>query len=194
MASKKSSLRAVAAILLVLAAGCSRSQAPKSAAPVPVLAAKAVLKNIPVQINPPPVGHVVPVQTVNVRPQIGGLISTVNFQEGQEVKQGDPLFTIDPRPMQAALEQAKANLQRDTAQLENARIQFDRDQKLFSQSLISQDVFDTSKATVDGVNGTVAADRAAVTNAELNLQYTDIRAPIGGRTGSVMFHAGNVVK
>jgi multidrug efflux system membrane fusion protein len=194
MASKKPSLCAVALILLALAAGCSRSQAPKDTAPVPVLAAKAELKNIPVQISPPPVGHVMPIQTVNVRPQIGGLISAVNFQEGQEVKQGDPLFTIDPRPMQAALEQAKANLQRDAAQLENSKIQFDRDQKLFSQSLISQDVFDTSKAAVDGMNGTVAADRAAVTNAELNLQYTDIRAPIGGRTGSLLFHAGNVVK
>ncbi len=194
MESTKISAFAGAVVLLAVATGCSPVKAPKVAAPVPVLAAKVMVTNIPVQIDPPPVGHVVPVQTVNVRPQIGGLISAVNFQEGQEVKQGDPLFTIDPRPMQAALEQAKASLQRDAAQLENSKIQFDRDQKLFAQNLISQDVFDTSKAAVDGMNGTVAADQATVTNAELNLQYTDIRAPIAGRTGSLLFHAGNVVK
>jgi multidrug efflux system membrane fusion protein len=194
MESIKNSTLVAVAILLALTAGCSRKQAAKGTAPVPVLVAKAAVTNVPVLIDPPPVGHVVPIQTVNVRPQIGGLISAVNFKEGQEVKQGDPLFTIDPRPMQAALEQAKAALQRDMAQLENSKIQFDRDQKLFSQSLISQDVFDTSKAAVDGMNGTVAADEATVTNAELNLQYTDIRAPISGRTGSLLFHAGNVVK
>ncbi len=92
-----------------------------------------------------------PISTVTIRSQIGGLISAVHFQEGQEVKKGDLLFTIDPRPTQAALEQAQANLERDTAQLENARIQFDREQKLFAQKLISQDEFDTSKAALDAL-------------------------------------------
>jgi multidrug efflux system membrane fusion protein len=184
----------VYSLVLALAGGCARSDAPKPGAGVPVLVATAVVTNVPVQIDPPPVGHVAPMQAVNVRPQIGGIISQVNFKEGQEVKQGDLLFTIDPRPAQAALTLARANVQRDEAQLVNAKIQFARDQKLFDQSLISQDVFDTSKATVDGLTGTVAADHAAVTNAELNLQYTEIRAPIDGRTGSLRFHAGNVVK
>ena len=174
--------------------GCARSDAPKPSAGVPVLVDAAAMTNVPVQIDPPPVGHVAPIQSVNVRPQIGGIISQVNFQEGQEVRQGDLLFTIDSRPAQAALTMARANVQRDEAQLVNAKIQFARDQKLFDQSLISQDVFDTSKATVDGLAGTVAADHAAVTNAELNLQYTEIRAPIDGRTGGLRFHAGNVVK
>jgi len=182
------------ALALALAGGCSRSTAPKGTPPAPVLVAKAIEKNMPVRIEPPPVGHVTPIQSVTIRPQIGGTISDVLFQEGQEVKKGDPLFMIDPRPSQAALTLAKGNLQRDVAQLENAKIEVDRNQKLLEQKLISQDVFDTSKAAMDALVGTVAADGAAVTNAELNLQYCDIRSPIDGRTGSLQFHEGNVVK
>jgi multidrug efflux system membrane fusion protein len=78
--------------------------------------------------------------------------------------------------------------------MENAKIQFAREQKLFDQKLISQDEFDTSKAGLDALAGTVAADQAAITNAELNLEFTGIRAPFDGRTGSLQFHEGNVVK
>ena len=165
---------------LMLAAGCSPKNTGKAIAPVPVLTAKAISTNVPVLIDPPPVGHVMPVSSVTIRPQIGGLISTVNFQEGQEVKKGDLLFTIDPRPAQAALEH-------DKAQLENAQIQFDREQKLFADKLISQDEFDTSKSARDALVATVQSDA-------LNLQYCEIRAPIDGRTGGLQFHEGNVVK
>ena len=181
-------------LLALLAGACSRRVEIKTTPPVPVLATQAVVKSVPVQIQPPPVGHIRPILSVTVRPQIGGLISAVNFSEGQAVKKGDLLFTIDPRPAQAGLTSARATVARDSAQLQNAKIQFDRDEKLFAQKLISQDVFDTSQAAMDALAGTVAADRAAVTNAELNLQYTEIRAPIDGRTGSVQFHEGNVVK
>ena len=183
-------------LLLVLAlAGCSPSKPPaKANAPVPVLVAAATVHTVPVLVEPPPVGHVLPLQSVTIRPQIGGIISRVHFAEGQAVKAGEALFTIDPRPAQAALELARANLQRDTAQLKNAGIQYEREQKLFAQKLISQDEFDTSQATLDGLTGTVSADRAAVTNAELNLEYTDIRSPIAGVAGSLPFHEGNVVK
>lgn len=180
--------------LALVGAGCARAPAANDAAPVPVLTAKALAKTMPVLIEPPPVGHVMPISSVTIRPQIGGVISKVNFQEGQEVKAGDLLFAIDPRPMQAALDQARANLQRDAAQLQNSKIQFDREQKLFDQKLVSQDEYDTSKAGLDALDGTVAADHAAVTNAQLNLDYTFIRAPIDGRTGGLQFHEGNVVK
>ena len=185
---------ALISLLVAALAGCSRGDAVKTVAAVPVLAAAARETNVPVLIVPPPVGHVLPVSSVTVRPQTGGLISAVNFSEGQEVKAGDLLFTIDPRPAQAALASARANVERDLAQLQNSKIQFDRDEKLFAQKLISQDVFDTSKTAMEALAGTVAADRAAVTNAQLNLNYTEIRAPIDGRTGAVQFHAGNVVK
>lgn len=180
--------------MAVSSVGCSKSGPGKTTPPAPVLTAQAVEKTMPVLITPPPVGHVTPTLSVNVRPQIGGIIQSVNFREGQEVAKGDLLFTIDPGPAQAALTLAKGNLQRDLAQLENAKIQFERDQKLFAQKLISQDVFDTSKAAMDALAGSVAADRAAVNNAEFNLQYTQIRSPIDGRTGSLQVHEGNVVK
>ncbi len=179
---------------LALGAGCSRAPVARKVPPVPVLTAQAVATNVPVLIEPPPVGHVMPISTVTIRPQIGGIISRIFFQEGQDVKAGDLLFTIDSRPMQAAVDQAKANLQRDAAQMENSKIQFDREQKLFDQKLVSQDEYDTSKAGFDALAGTVAADHAAVTNAELNLEYTSIRSPIDGRTGGLQFHEGNVVK
>jgi len=186
---------ALAVVAAMLVNGCSGG-ANKGAggAGAPVLVAPAVETNVPVLINPPPVGHVMPYSTVTIRPQIGGVISRVHFQEGQEVKKGDLLFTIDPRPMQAALDAARAALARDQAQLENAKIQFDREQKLFDQKLVSQDEFDTSKAGFDALIGTVAADHAAITNADLNLEFTGIRAPFDGRTGSLQFHEGNVVK
>jgi len=193
MESTKTLMFTAAAIVLA-AAGCSRKPAAKVAAPVPVLVAKAAVTNVPVLINPPPVGHVTPISTVTIRPQIGGTISKISFREGQEVKRGDLLFTLDPRPSEAALAQAKADLQRDTAQLENSKIQFDREQKLLDQKLVSQDEYDTSKAGLDALAGTVAADHAAVQTAKLNLEYAEIRSPIDGRTGGLQFHEGNVVK
>jgi len=184
----------IAFSLTYLVAGCSPGNATKTPPAAPVLAAKVVVTNMPVLVDPAPVGHVLPVSSVTIRPQIGGVIRTVEFKEGQEVKKGDLLFTIDPRPAQAALVQAQASLQRDIAQMENSKIQFDREQKLFDSKLISQDEYDTSKASYDGLSATVAADRAEVTNAELNLEYTQIRSPVDGRTGGLQFHEGNVVK
>jgi len=164
----------------MLTGGCSRGNSDKVSAGVPVLVAQAIKTNLPVQIDPPPVGHVMPISTVTIHSQIGGIISEVHFKEGQEVKKGDRLFTIDPRPAQAALA-------RDKAQLENAEIQFDREQKLYDQKLVSQDEFDTSRATKDTLAATVQSD-------EVNLGFCEISAPFDGRTGSLQFHEGNVVK
>lgn len=177
----------------MLAGGCSRTDKPPVAA-APVLVATAVTTNVPVEIQPEPVGHVLPISMVTMHSQIQGMISEVHFKEGQEVKPGDLLFTIDPRPSQAALDQARAALARDTAQLEYAKINFAREQKLFDQKLISQDELDTNRANQDALTGTVAADRAAITNALLNLDYCQIRSPVDGRTGSLLAFAGNVVK
>ncbi len=187
-------LPALALVAAMLTHGCSRRASPGPGPGAPVLVAQAVETNVPVQIDPPPVGHVMPYSTVTIRPQIGGILSEVHFQAGQEVKKGDLLFTIDPRPAQAALASARASLARDQAQRENARIQFDREQKLFEQKLVSQDEFDTSRAALDALQGSVAADEAAVTNAALNLEFTAIRAPFDGQTGSLQFYQGNVVK
>lgn len=167
-------------LAIVGSAGCSEKKSGGTPPPAPVLTARAAQKNLPLLISPAPVGHVTPISSVTIRPQIGGPISKVNFQEGQRVKKGDLLFSIDTRP-------AAATLARDQAQLQNAQIQFDRSQKLFDQKLISQDEFDTSKANRDALAATVRSD-------ELNLAYCEIRAPIDGVTGSLQFHEGNVVK
>jgi multidrug efflux system membrane fusion protein len=164
----------------ILTNGCSRGKSAKPVAGVPVLVAQAVETNMPVRIDPPPFGHVTPISTVTIHSQIGGIISEVHFKEGQEVKKGEPLFTIDPRPSQAALN-------RDKAQLENTEIQFNREQKLFDQKLVSQDEYDTSRAARDTLAATVQSD-------ELNLGFCEIRAPLDGRTGGLQSFAGNVVK
>jgi len=177
----------------LLTGGCSGG-AKKAPAGVPVLVAQAVQTNLPVQIDPPPVGHVMPISTATVHSQIGGIISQVNFKEGDEVKSNALLFTIDPRPSQAALDQARANLERDSGQLEYQKANYSRDQKLLAAKIISQDQSDTDKASLDAATGTVAADKAAITNALLNLEFCYIRSPIDGKTGGLQAYAGNVVK
>ena len=179
--------------------GCSRQEASaeksgKSAggAPVPVLVGKAMAKSMPVQIQA--IGNVMPYSRVAVRSQITGQLVRVHFQEGKEVRKDDLLFTIDPRPSQAALDQAKANLARDEAQLENAQIEFARAKKLFESNISSRDDYDKAQANLDTLRGTVLADRAAITNAALNLEFTSIRSPIDGRTGNLLVHEGNIVK
>jgi len=160
--------------------------------PVPVLVAKAVEKNVPVQVSA--IGNVTPCSTVTIRAQITGKLQEVHFKEGQTVKKGDLLFTIDPRPLQAALDQAKANLARDAAQLENAKQHFDREKRLFDSKLVSQEEFDNARAEMDVQEGIVQADQAAITNAMLNLAYTSITSPMDGLAGSQLVFVGNIIK
>ena len=187
-------------IILVVAAdtltgGCSRgATSGRGNAGVPVLVAQSVDTNVPVQIDPPPVGHVMPISTVTVHSQIGGIIRQVNFKEGDEVKSNALLFTIDPRPTQAALDQARANLERDSGQSEYQKANYLRDQKLLAAKIISQEQSDTDQASLDAATGTMAADKAAITNALLNLEFCYIRSPIDGKTGGLQAYAGNVVK
>ena len=166
----------------------------RASARPPVLVAQAVETNVPVQIEPPPVGHVMPISTVTIHSQIGGMISQIHFKEGQEVKKGDPLFTIDPRPSQAALDQARANLERDSGQLEYQKANYDARPKIARRKNYFAGSIRHGHASRDAALGTVAADRAAITNAVLNLNYCDIRAPFDGKTGSLQSYEGNVVK
>ena len=188
-----------AGLMAAMLAGCSNQATPPpkqgkgaGAPPVPVLAGKVVEKSAPVQIMA--VGNAQPYTRVAIRAQITGQLSKVNFREGQTVKRGDLLFTIDPRPAQAALDQVQANLVRDQAQLENAQVDFDRQKKLFDSKISSREDYDKAQAALDALRGTVLADQAAITNAALNLEFTAIRAPMDGRTGNVMVHEGNIVK
>ena len=160
--------------------------------PVPVLVAKAMSREIPVEINA--IGNVQAYSFVSIRAQVAGKIVKVHFNEGEEVKAGDLLFAIDPRPFEAALNQYQANLQRDQAQSINARLNFERTSNLFASKIASQSDYDAAAATYQSAQSTTLADSAAITNAQLNLDYTSIRSPIDGRTGNLATKEGNVVK
>jgi len=159
---------------------------------VPVLVAQATKRDVPVEIQG--VGTVQAYSFVSIRSQVTDEIVKVHFREGQEMKAGDLLFTLDPRPFEAALNQAKANLQRDEAQMVNSRVSFERTSNLFASKIASQAEYDLAEATYQSAQSTVGADQAAITNAQVNLGYTAIRSPIDGRTGNLTVKEGNVVK
>jgi multidrug efflux system membrane fusion protein len=160
--------------------------------PVPVITGHVEKKAVPVTI--PAVGTVEALQTVQVRAQVTGQLSGIHFSEGQEVHKGQLLFTIDPRPFQAALEQAQAVLARDTATAKNSQSQQARYEDLFKRGLIPRDQYETQMATASAQQATLAADQAAVDTAQLNLQYTSISAPIAGRAGALTVHQGDLVR
>jgi multidrug efflux system membrane fusion protein len=157
-----------------------------------VVTTTVVEKSIPVTVRAP--GTVEAISTVQVRSQVTGRVAQIHFAEGQEVKEGEPLFTIDPQPFQVALDQAQAVLARDTAQANNAQAQTTRYENLFERGLIPRDQYETQLATAQALKATMAADQAAVDAARLNLQYTKIVAPAAGRTGALQVHVGDLVQ
>ncbi len=158
----------------------------------PVTVAPVAQKTVPVELRA--IGNVEAYSTVSVKSQVEGQLERVYFREGQDVKKGDLLFTIDSRPFEAALRQAEANLARDQAQEKNARAQADRSEKLFESGIVSKDQFDQVRTNFDALQAAVRADQAAVENAKIQLGYCSIRSPVEGRTGNLMVHEGNVVK
>jgi multidrug efflux system membrane fusion protein len=139
------------------------------------------------------VGTVMAAATVQVTARVDGTLESAAFKEGQFVQRGDLLFQIDPRPFQAAVDQAKATLQRDQALLENGRRDLVRYQELYRQHTISSQVHDTSSTNVEVLLATAAADKAALELARINLGYTQIRSPIDGKTGPMVVQPGNMV-
>ena len=184
----------VLTLALIAIAGCSHGPADTfgEREAVPILAAKVVQKTVSDSIRA--IGRVEAFSTVDVKAQINGQVMQVHFRQGQDVKQGDPLFTIDPRPFQAALEQAQANLAKDRAQYRQAAADERRYATLLKQNVSSRQQYDQVEATAAALSASIQADEAAVQTARLNLEYTEIRAPIDGRTGDLLVHAGNLVK
>lgn len=160
--------------------------------PVPVVTTHAQMKSVPLII--PAVGTVEALSTVQIRAQVTGQLSDILFTEGQDVRKGQTLFVIDPRPFEAALKQAEAVLARDTATAKNAQSQQARFEDLYKRGLIARDQYETQTATASASQATLAADQAAVETARLNLQYTKIMAPISGRAGAVSLHVGDLVR
>lgn len=165
---------------------------PHAAPVVPVLA--AAVRTQPVPDYADGLGTVQAFNSVAVKSRVDGQIMKVFFRQGQEVRAGDKLFQIDPRPYQAALDQALAAKEKDQATLAGATADLARYGPLLRQKYTSQKVYEDERATVAELKATVKADQAAIETARLNLEYTLIRAPISGRTGALLVDAGNFVQ
>ncbi len=182
--------------------GCANKQALQAASPsavsgagrppAPVVVSTVEQRNVPVQITA--IGNVEAYQTVQIRSQVNGQIETIHFKEGQDVRQGQLLYSLDKRPFQAALEQAQGNLKRDEAQAANAKLQAARYTDLENQGVISHEQADLQRTQASSNSAAVYADQAAVDAAKVQLQYTDIYAPIDARAGALMMNVGNLVK
>jgi multidrug efflux system membrane fusion protein len=187
----KSAKSAALATLLLLGAACTKSEArPPQKAPVSVVTAE--VRSVPFTLRAN--GTVEPLQSVAIQPQVSGTIVEVAFSEGAEVKQGQVLFRIDPRPFQAALAQAEAALLRDRVQAENSAREAQRYASLVEKGYVTQSQADQLAAAAAAQKAVVVGDEAAVEQARLNLSYATIRAPISGRTGALLVKAGNVVR
>jgi membrane fusion protein, multidrug efflux system len=216
------------AVCLVMA-GCSNSSVKAGGpggrgrggegGPVPVVVAMVSQRDVPINVDV--IGNVEAYSTISVKAQVGGELTKVSFHEGDSVKKGDLLFTVDGRPYQAQLSQAQANLARDTAALSQAQANLARDianekyaqdqakryHGLFDQGVVSREQADqmsssadalsqtvlADKAAIESARAQIVADKAAVENVEVQLSYTTIRSPIDGRTGNIAVKQGNVV-
>ena len=187
-----------AAVATVLAAltGCTRTEADagqkaRGSAPIPVKVAVATQADVPVQIRA--IGRVEAYATVTVRPQVDGQLMAFHFTEGQDVKQGDLLYDIDPRPFQAALEQAQGTLAKDQALAEDADREAEWEAGLLKQNAAAQREYEQARASADSLHAATQADQAAVDRARLNLEYCAIHSPLDGRTGARLADPGNIV-
>ena len=183
----------VALVLATVAACSSGDAAHKGEVPaVPVTVARAEQRDAPVTVRA--IGTVEAYSTVALKPQVDGRLAQVHFAEGQEVKRDDLLFVLDTRPFEAALRQAEANLARDRALAENARVEAGRFERLIREGVVSHDEVDQARTRATSSAALVAADEAAVERARIDLQYCTIRSPVDGRIGQLLVHEGNVVK
>ena len=159
--------------------------------PVPVVAGLVQKRDVPIYLDG--IGTVQAYNTVTVHPQVSGTLTTVAFKEGQDVKKGDLIAVIDPRPYQAALDGAVAKKNQDIAQLNNAKVLLDRDTDLFKKGVLDHQTYDTQRFMVDQLDATVKADQAAIDNAQTQLSYTQITAPFDARCGIRQVDQGNLV-
>ncbi|OGP57187.1 MAG: hypothetical protein A2V65_03535 [Deltaproteobacteria bacterium RBG_13_49_15] len=189
----------IALIILAVLNGCSRETSnkqtgsdPRKSIPVPVAVAKAAIKTVPIELRA--IGTVEASASVTIRSQVEGEIMAVHFKEGEMVKAGELLFTIDPRPYAVLLRQAEAILARNQAELENAKKQAGRYAGVSGKGLVSEEQIDQIASSVATLEATIQADEAVVQNARLKLGYCNIRSPITGLTGSLKLDRGNLVK
>jgi membrane fusion protein, multidrug efflux system len=196
----------VLTLLLAITAGACAGGDPRTPSPgvggggrgrggdqtVPVTVASVVQKSMPIEIRV--IGAVEAYSVVSVHAQITGQLTNVNFAEGDDVSKDQLLFALDRRPLEAALMAAQANLQRDIAQAANAKVVAQRYTDLAGRGIATTEQLETSRTSAAALDATVEADRAALENAKVQLQYATIASPIAGRTGALMVHEGNLVR
>ncbi|MBE6413481.1 MAG: efflux RND transporter periplasmic adaptor subunit [Verrucomicrobiaceae bacterium] len=177
---------------LAVCAGCSK-KAPQARQAVPddVYVATPIIK--PIEIWDEFTARIDAVKSVEVRARVSGYLAKINFSEGQMVKQGDLLFVIDPRPYEAAVASAKANIAEVEARLALAKSNLERARSMYKATVVSKEVFETRGAEVLSAQASLAAAKAKLRDAELNLEFTHIRAPISGRVSEALIDAGNLV-
>lgn len=182
----------VAAYVLFNQTGSDKARASIPAPQIPVTSGIAEKKDVPQFVRG--IGTVQAYNAVTIKSRVDGEIVKILFTEGQYVKAGDPLVQIDPRPFQAALEAASATMKRNEAQLTGAALDLERYGKLINSGYQSRQSYDQQQAIVGALKASIAADKAAIETARLNLAYADIRAPIAGRTGQRLIDIGNLVQ
>ena len=185
------SVFSVLSVVSVLSTACAKKD-PQRPPAVPVTIGTAETRAVPYELSA--TGVVEPIQTVAVQAQVSGPILRIAFREGQDVKKGQVLFELDPRPFQAALKQTEGLLARDHATAENAEEQAKRYSTLAEKEYVTAEQNDAARSSAAAATATVTASQAAVDQARLNLQYATIRAPISGRTGSLRVREGNLVR
>jgi RND family efflux transporter MFP subunit len=173
-------------------AGCDSKQAAGSAPPPPPVTVARPLQKTVTEWDEY-TGRFTAVETVEVRARVSGFIDSIHFKDGDVVKQGDLLFIIDPRPYRIAVEQAKADLERARAKLDIASLDLERATPLVRNQTLTEREFDTRRSTQRDAAGAVASSEAAVRQASLNLEWTEVRAPIAGRISDRRVDAGNLI-
>jgi multidrug efflux system membrane fusion protein len=164
----------------------------KTARAVVVTVAPVVAKDVTVKVKT--IGTVQAYATVDIKSMVTGPLLSAGFNEGDVVEKGQVLFVIDPRPYQAALDEAKAALARDQASLENSKEIIKRNTPLLQKGYVDKQTFSTLQTNTKTLEATVAADQAAIASAELNLDYATIKAPIAGKTGNISLKPGSIIK
>jgi multidrug efflux system membrane fusion protein len=185
----------LAAFAAALVAGCSKSAAVphvRADPAVPVVVAAVERRTVPLTLRA--VGSVEPVASVAIVPRVDGPIERVLVADGQDVKAGQPLIQLDPQPSRLQVRVSQANLDRDVAKQADARAKEARGRALLAQHFISGGDYEQLKSNLDSAVATVAADRAALDQAKLQLGYTTIRAPVAGKIGHIALQTGNVVR
>jgi len=189
---KQISITLASLIVFFICTACTAKKEVKAKPPVPVKVSQALQKDVPVEIKA--IGNIEAFTSVAIKSQVNGQIARVHFKEGSDVEKGDLLISLDPEPFLAVLSQCEAALAKDQSQVKFAREQASRYEGLLKEGIVTRDQYDLLRTTAESYTANVAADRAAIKSARIQLGYCSIRSPVSGRTGTIALQAGNLVK